>query len=597
VGYRILLIDHGSGAGERLGEALGEAGHDTLGVAGVVEALVLIESRSFDAVLIDEGGAEEALTALCTRLSSLGHEKRSAVIVLADRVSRVVADPFERARRLGCDRIVDTAITAEELLALLGAMLGPAPQAPAEPARTEAIEDTNRDALSAESFRAGLSAPLLMDGGPAALVTDDDRGGDIEAHLDSLFAAGRAATAAANRPAAPAPAAGTRSSVSTEPRLPRVAPPPPRPAAAPRVSAPPKPVPAPPPTAAQTSSAPAQENVRRPPKALEQLRQPRLAVTPAAAPARRWPAVPPRIAATAAVVLVVAGGIAGFAWLRPPRSAGEAPVPKPPERQATAQLIPPSVHEAPAPELPPPAAVPSTDTTDSTASTTPASTEEPKLPAPPTLEEQPEKVDFGAPAIPVESTVTHPAPPPSPKPKPAATAKPTAKPTPPPKPMAAPPVVVAAATPTATPALTPPPPAPKPAPSEAAPSQSRPAPVAAAAVVDPTPAAIPTTAPAPAPPATAAPEVTQVPPAVLERVEPTYSAAALKKADGSAVIVLRVLVDEQGRISRVVVDQGLPGSELESAAISAVLRWRFQPATEGGTPVAGWTSARFEFKR
>jgi protein TonB len=84
---------------------------------------------------------------------------------------------------------------------------------------------------------------------------------------------------------------------------------------------------------------------------------------------------------------------------------------------------------------------------------------------------------------------------------------------------------------------------------------------------------------------------------VLERVEPTYSAAALKKADGSAVIVLRVLVDEQGRISRVVVDQGLPGSELESAAISAVLRWRFQPATEGGAPVAGWTSARFEFKR
>ena len=592
MGYRILLIDHGSGAAERLGRALGQAGHDTLGVAGVVEALVLVESRSYDAVLIDEGGAEEAVTALCTRLSSLRHEKRSAVIVLADRVSRVVADPFERARRLGCDRIVDTAITAEELLALLGAMVGPAPPAPAEPPRTEAIEDSNRDALSAESFRAGLGAPLLMDGGPAALAADDDRGGDIEAHLDSLFAAGRAATAAANRPAAPARPAGPRTSISTEPRLPRVAPAPPRSTAAPRVSAPPKPIPTPPAPAARTSPAPVQENVRRPPKALEQLRQPRLAVTPAAAPARRWPAVPPRIAATAAVVLVVAGGIAGFAWLRPERNAGEGPAPKPAEQQATAQLLPPPAHEAPAPEPSPPAAVPATDSTDSTGSVTPAPTEEPKLPMPPTLEEQPEKIDFGAPAIPMEPTVTHPAPPPTPKPKPAAASKPTVKPTPPPKPAPAPTVAVAAATP--------PPPTPKPAPSDAAPSQSHPAPVAAA-VVDPgpTPATTPATtpAPAPAPTAAAAPEVTHVPPAVLERVEPTYSPAALKKADGSAVIVLRVLVDEQGRISRVVVDQGLPGSELESAAISAVLRWRFQPATEGGSPVAGWTSARFEFKR
>jgi TonB family protein len=96
-----------------------------------------------------------------------------------------------------------------------------------------------------------------------------------------------------------------------------------------------------------------------------------------------------------------------------------------------------------------------------------------------------------------------------------------------------------------------------------------------------------------APPVATAPVV--VPPEVLQRVEPSYSAKAVKGLDNPA-ITLRVLVDQQGKIARVLVEEGIPGSELEGAAISAVLRWRFRPATEDGVPVKAWTNVRFVFQ-
>jgi protein TonB len=82
----------------------------------------------------------------------------------------------------------------------------------------------------------------------------------------------------------------------------------------------------------------------------------------------------------------------------------------------------------------------------------------------------------------------------------------------------------------------------------------------------------------------------------VNRVAPTYSAKALKGLD-HPVIALRVLVDQQGKIARVVVEEGIPGSELEAAAISAVLRWSFRPATEDGLAVKAWTTVRFEFQK
>jgi len=105
-----------------------------------------------------------------------------------------------------------------------------------------------------------------------------------------------------------------------------------------------------------------------------------------------------------------------------------------------------------------------------------------------------------------------------------------------------------------------------------------------------------TAAPAPPvePPAASAPKpVPDRDAVVLERHEPTWPARALRNAAGSE-IVLRVQVGPDGRISRVVVERGPGVTELETAAISAVLRWRFDPAVRDGRPVESWTSLRFE---
>ena len=47
---------------------------------------------------------------------------------------------------------------------------------------------------------------------------------------------------------------------------------------------------------------------------------------------------------------------------------------------------------------------------------------------------------------------------------------------------------------------------------------------------------------------------------------------------------------------RVVVDRGIPGSDLEAAAIDAVLRWDFRPAKEDGRPIRAWVTERFVFE-
>ena len=84
------------------------------------------------------------------------------------------------------------------------------------------------------------------------------------------------------------------------------------------------------------------------------------------------------------------------------------------------------------------------------------------------------------------------------------------------------------------------------------------------------------------------------PPVVLDRVDPVYPRKALKRAAGGTII-LKLLISESGRIIRVTVDQGVPAPELEAAAVNAVLRWRYRPASEDGVAVKAWTTAEFSF--
>ncbi len=70
----------------------------------------------------------------------------------------------------------------------------------------------------------------------------------------------------------------------------------------------------------------------------------------------------------------------------------------------------------------------------------------------------------------------------------------------------------------------------------------------------------------------------------------------LRKRGLGGVVVLNVLVNESGRVARVVVDQGLPGSELEARAIDAALRSTYRPAVRGEVAVEAWVTERFVFE-
>jgi len=85
------------------------------------------------------------------------------------------------------------------------------------------------------------------------------------------------------------------------------------------------------------------------------------------------------------------------------------------------------------------------------------------------------------------------------------------------------------------------------------------------------------------------------PPQLLSRQEPIYPTRARKRGEGG-IVELRILVNEHGRVVRVVVEEGIPGSELEARAIDAALRSTYVPATRAGESVRAWVTERFVFE-
>ncbi|MEE3370911.1 MAG: TonB family protein [Planctomycetota bacterium] len=66
---------------------------------------------------------------------------------------------------------------------------------------------------------------------------------------------------------------------------------------------------------------------------------------------------------------------------------------------------------------------------------------------------------------------------------------------------------------------------------------------------------------------------------------PVYPAEALSKGETGRV-VLRVQVDATGRVTAVSIDRSSGSQSLDAAASAAIHRWRFNPATGNGTPIA-----------
>jgi len=84
------------------------------------------------------------------------------------------------------------------------------------------------------------------------------------------------------------------------------------------------------------------------------------------------------------------------------------------------------------------------------------------------------------------------------------------------------------------------------------------------------------------------------PPRIATIVKPVYPPLALKARIGG-IVVLRALVSEKGAPLEVEVLRGAPGG-LNDAAVSAVRRWTFTPATKAGVPVRTWMTVPIPFE-
>ena len=82
---------------------------------------------------------------------------------------------------------------------------------------------------------------------------------------------------------------------------------------------------------------------------------------------------------------------------------------------------------------------------------------------------------------------------------------------------------------------------------------------------------------------------------VTRRVEPIYPPAS-RRMDEQGAVRLRVLVDERGRPREVQVAESSGFPRLDEAAVSAVRRWHFAPATRASQAVSAWTHVRVVFQ-
>lgn len=68
-----------------------------------------------------------------------------------------------------------------------------------------------------------------------------------------------------------------------------------------------------------------------------------------------------------------------------------------------------------------------------------------------------------------------------------------------------------------------------------------------------------------------------------------------ERPDSEGEVVIEITIDETGQIVRKTVLQSM-GSEIDNKCLAALDKWRFQPATHNGVPIASRQDAIFPFK-
>ncbi len=85
------------------------------------------------------------------------------------------------------------------------------------------------------------------------------------------------------------------------------------------------------------------------------------------------------------------------------------------------------------------------------------------------------------------------------------------------------------------------------------------------------------------------------PPQVISRVPPIYPYSA-KRRGVTGVVVVRFLVDVQGRVQRLRVMESKPPGIFDKCVHQAVAKWRFKPGVFQGQAVPTWVVVPIKFK-
>jgi periplasmic protein TonB len=85
------------------------------------------------------------------------------------------------------------------------------------------------------------------------------------------------------------------------------------------------------------------------------------------------------------------------------------------------------------------------------------------------------------------------------------------------------------------------------------------------------------------------------PPTPVNKLPPTYPSALLSKGIGGRVLIT-CMVDADGRVTGTSIKQSSGHPDLDKAAINAVNKWKFKPATRGGRKVKATCVVPFNFE-
>jgi protein TonB len=85
------------------------------------------------------------------------------------------------------------------------------------------------------------------------------------------------------------------------------------------------------------------------------------------------------------------------------------------------------------------------------------------------------------------------------------------------------------------------------------------------------------------------------PPAPVNKLPPTYPSSLLSKGIGGRVLVT-CMVDAEGRVTGTSIKQSSGHPDLDKAAINAVNKWKFKPATKGGRKIKASCVVPFNFE-